>query len=70
MAGDDGKRLGACGKRLRVAFHFTKWSEAEGGAGGRTGPRVVGAVGVAGDFFHMLGSFFGCFFRYFFVMIF
>ena len=70
MAADDGKRLGACGKRLRVALHSTKWSEAEGGAGGRTVPRVEKKLGVAGDFFHMLGSFFGCFFRYFFVMIF
>jgi len=36
---DDGKRLGACGKRLRVALNSTKWI-LEGGAGGRTVPRA------------------------------
>ena len=53
-SGDDGKRLGACGKRLRVALHSTKWI-LEGGAGGRTGPRAFSNFAPREIFFVMLG---------------
>ena len=38
---EDGKRLGACGKRLRVALHSTKWI-LEGG--GRTVPSAFSGL--------------------------
>ena len=43
------------GKRLRVALHSTKWI-VEGGAGGRTGPRVEMRAGASSDDGKRLGA--------------
>ena len=51
---DDGKRLGAQRKALRVAFHSTKWI-LEGGCGGEDGEITFFAVRASRDLFFMLG---------------
>ena len=65
----DGKRLGACGERLRVALHSTKWIF-RGGAGGETGKFYPGTCPACRDFFVHVGSFFARFFGSFFVLFF
>ena len=50
-SGDDGKQLGACGKRLRVAFHCAPARPPEelwGGVGGSTVKYCYGSSGIFG----------------------
>ena len=60
MAADDGKRPGACGRRLRVAFHSAKRS-LEGGCGGENREIFLGALGGLRIFFSHVGVFFRVF---------
>ena len=66
---DDGKRLRACEKRLRVALNSAK-RISEGGCGGEDWPARFWALGRLTRFFGHLELFFACFFCSFFVLFF